>query len=46
MPKSRVTLKRIRQWCRTKYGPSWWECNADLKQDRKKEAREALLCVI
>ena len=43
MPKSTVTLKRIRRWCRRVYGPSWWDCDAALKTERKSEAREALM---
>lgn len=29
----------VRKWCRKAYGTNWWECNEDVKEFRKKNAR-------
>jgi len=36
------STKEIRAWCRQEYGSSWWEVEASVKQDRKREAKAAL----
>jgi hypothetical protein len=40
MPKYiKITNKMVRKWCRKAYGTNWWECNEDVKEFRKKNAR-------
>ena len=40
MPK--LTLKKVRAWCRKEWGPKWWDVSIDQRKERKQTARDAL----
>jgi hypothetical protein len=40
MPK--VTLKKVRAWCRKTYGENWWDVDIEERKKRKQTARNAL----